>query len=408
MKLFLSWILILSEIFGLSGCSSMPVESSIPSNPTTPIVSSYNETVNKSMTSFGIDLLKNVRNKDQKSVLVSPLSVTLALSMVANGADGETLKQFESVLGDKLSINDINNTCKFISDKYENLGGTSESIIANSLWVDPKGQIKDEFIAKGQDVFNAEVRKENLSNPNIVSNLNGWVNEKTKTLIPIIIDKPFEDSTVLVLVNAIYLKNTWAREFDANDTYKREFNHLNGSKESIDFLNHHNRSFSYISGKDVEGVILPYDDEKLGFVVLMPKDLESYVSNLNVKDWNSLIKGAKTERFLSLGLPKFEQDWKDSLKEILKQMGLNSAFSPSANFSLLGNDQRGYSISDVVHATKIKVNEKGTEAAAVTMVTMDVNSAMEPQGKILVFDHPFIYGIVDLETNFPLFLGTFE
>lgn len=415
MNVLVSWItsgaLIFSQLFGLTSCSST-LNPAIPTDPTdrqTVINSSYNETVNSSMTSFGLELLKNVYNSEDDSVLISPLSVALALSMVANGADGETLQQFETLLGGNLSVKEMNETSKFLMEKYSKLGGTSKTSIANSLWIDPDGVINNDFIAKSKDVYNAEVFNQKLSDISIVKNLNNWVNEKTNKMIPTLITEPFDDTTKLLLVNALYLKNTWKQEFEANNTYNRQFVHSNGVLENVEFMHHQNKTFSYIEKDDVEGVILPYDDGKLGFVVLMPENLESFVENLDLNIWNSLIKVGKNQKFSTLGLPKFEGDWSNSLRQVLDQMGLYLAFDQMvADFGLLDDGAQRYYINDVVHAAKIKVNEKGTEASAVTMVIMTEKSAFMFEGKVLIFDQPFIYGIIDLETNFPLFLGTFE
>ena len=251
-----------------------------------------------------------------------------------------------------------------------------------------------------------------LSAPSIVDSLNGWVSDHTNQLIPAIIEEPFDEGTAALLVNALYLKNTWAQEFDPADTWARPFICGDGQAATMDFLNATATHYAYLQGEDAQGVILPYDDGKLGFFALMPDaegESAAWLDSLDGDALTALLLGAEDTLFYHLALPKFEAEWYGELKDILSDMGLDAAFDPDrADFSLLGDNPAGYYISQVIHAAKIKVNEKGTEAAAVTVVVEAGEAAPEDNGISLVFDHPFLYGIVDLETGVPLFLGTFE
>ena len=360
------------------------------------------------LTGFGVDLLRQVRTQEGKRVLISPLSAALALSMSANGARGDTLKQFEVLFGGDLEA--INAACAQLMQEYQTLGGSTQCHIANSVWADPEGQIKDEFVGKCQGIFDAQVFQADLSDKSIVKAVNGWVSDNTEKMIPSIIDKPFEKDSAALLINALYLKNTWLSKFDPNSTGKRTFTHADGKSQKIDFLNDGYTGFDYIKGDGVQGVVLPYDDGRLGFAALLPDgDLDSWLSGLTGEQLAALVTGAESAYFLGLGLPKFEQEWNGQLGDALKAMGLDRAFdSGLADFSALGDDPNGYFISQVIQSAKIAVNEDGTEAAAATIVEV-FGAGMPPEdGVRLVFDRPFLYGIVDLQTGLPLFLGTFE
>lgn len=401
----------------LSGCSNSPVLSGSGANELsagdsiTPIMQQESAAVNGVLPSFGLTLLKNTRTAEQRPVLLSPLSVALALSMAANGADGDTLAQFEAVLADSATLDELNAACaQFIAD-YQELGGSTKCAIANSIWCDPEGQVREDFIGKCQGVFHAQVFQAQLSDPAIVESLNGWVSKHTNQMIPAIIGAPFPEGTAALLVNALYLKNTWTWEFDPQDTREHPFSHGSGQTERMDFLNQHEQSFPYIQGDGVQGVVLPYDDGRLAFTALMPDgDLDPWLDGLEGDDLVQLVEDAEDTRFLRLGLPKFEAEWNGSLTDILAGMGLDAAFDPArAGFSRLGENPDGYFISQVIHAVKIEVNEKGTEAAAATVVAAPEGAMPPPPDGIrLVLDRPFLYGIVDLETGVPLFLGTFE
>lgn len=364
------------------------------------------------LTDFGISMLQAAYSEDGDSPLVSPLSVALALSMTANGADGDTLAQFEQVLAGGESLDALNAACQTLTQIYEELGGSTESSIANSLWADPDGMIREDFIGRCQGIFGAEVIEAQLSDPSIVPSLNGWVSEHTREKIPSIVSEPFDENTALLLVNALYLKNTWAVEFDPLDTTEMEFTHEDGTTEPMEFLRHFSRDFPYLETSDAQGVLLPYDDGRLAFFALMPREdveFDAWLDTLNGAALAELIQSPQEgTHFLRLSLPKFESEWNGKLNEVLASLGLELAFDDTrADFSRLGDNPNGYYVSQVIHAAKIEVNEKGTEAAAATIVADVAGAAEPPEGIRLEFDRPFLYGIVDMENGLPLFLGTF-
>ena len=374
------------------------------------------EAVNEALASFGLKLLQKTREADKQSPLVSPLSVALALSMTANGADGNTLAQFQEVLGGGVDLEELNAACaQYLSD-YQGLGGSTKCAIANSLWVDPEGQIKDDFIGQCRGIFDAQVFSAQLSEPGIVKDLNSWVSQHTNKMIPEIINQPFPEETACLLVNALYLKNSWLSEFDPLSTHTMDFHHAGGPDSQVEYLRKFDTQLSYLQGKGAQGVVLPYDDGRLAFVAILPDlypdspDLGQWLNNLEGNSLSQLIINREDALFVSFAMPKFTAEWSGSLTDILSELGLEDAFDAArADFSSLGDSPEGYYISQVIHATKIEVNEKGTEAAAATVVAAESGAAAPPQeGITLILDRPFLYGIVDLYTGVPLFLGTYE
>lgn len=379
------------------------------------------------LSDFGLELLKQARTANGKkamesemdhapfSTFISPLSVALALSMTANGAEGETLSQFQEVLGDGASIEAINVACRALTIIYRNLTFSTKCSIANSLWVDPDGQIKDDFVGKCQGIFDAQVFQGELSAPGIVKDLNGWVSEHTNKMIPSIINEPFSEDTALLLVNALYLKNQWAKEFDPRSTRQMDFHHAGGPDSQPDYLQHFDTTLSYLQCEGAQGVVLPYDDGRLAFFALLPDlypdspDLGEWLNGLDGEELSRLIDAREDAQFLRFAMPKFTAEWKGNLEDILPELGLTDAFVPgTADFSKMGSNPDGYYIDQVIHAAKIEVNEKGTEAAAATVVDASGGGAPPEEGIILVLDRPFLYGIIDLQTGVPLFLGTYE
>lgn len=369
--------------------------------------------VDQALTSFGLSLLQSAREAESGPVLLSPLSAALALSMAANGADGDTLAQFETILGGGVPLDELNAACAQLLSGYENLGGSTECLIANSLWTDPEGMIREDFIGKCRGIFDAQVFSQELSAPSVVPAVNGWVSDHTNGMIPRILSEPFNENAALLLVNALYLKNTWETEFDPNNTYLRGFYHQGSDKESMDFLNAGFVTFPYLQSETAQGTVLPYDDGRLAFFALMPEEgaeFEVWLNSLDGDTFTQILESRTDTEFLTLALPKFETEWDGQLQDILSALGLDLAFTwGEADFSLLGDNPNGYYLSQVIHAAKIEVNEQGTEAAAATVVEANSGSGAPPEtGVTLIFDQPFLYGIVDLQTGVPLFLGTFE
>lgn len=404
----------------LSGCSASAAPQPLSAQPVTiseEEMMRYDlETpaVWSALSEFGLDLLKTARQEGE-GTLLSPLSAALALSMAANGADGETLDQFREVLGDGASLEALNVSCSALMKLYGGLGGSTECSIANSLWTDPEGRMQEDFVGRCSGIFDAQVFQEDLSAPVIVPALNSWVSDHTAGMIPQIIQRPFGEDAAALMVNALYLKNTWATKFDPSDTVTRDFTRADGTAEPLDFLQHFSRSLTYLQIGSDEGVLLPYDDGRLAFFALMPRqssgvpDFERWLSSLTGEGLSALLSGREETFFLRLSLPKFEQEWSGELKDALAALGLTDAFDPDlADFSLLGDDPRGYYLSQVIHAARIEVNEEGTEAAAATVVAAASGAAPPQEGVTLIFDRPFLYGIVDLQNGVPLFLGTFE
>lgn len=360
--------------------------------------------------SFSLELLRQSRGEGENT-LVSPLSVTLALGMTANGAAQETLAEFEALFG--LSREDLNGLCaRFLAD-YSNLGGSTQATLVNSLWADPDVALANGFVLRCQDTYKAQLFQQDLQAPETVKAVNGWVSEATRGLIPSVVDR-FDDEAVLALVNAVYLKNKFQRPFETpTHDWEMDFTARDGTVTHPKGMHNGTRNEEYISAQDGQGVLLPYDDGRLGLLLMLPNEGVSLADYLALWDSSTVpsLLSSRTEALVSLTCPKFKTEWSSSLKDSLSAMGLEEAFDPGrADLSAMGSaNGNPLYIGDVIHKTAFELNEKGTEAAAVTAVMMAPAADMPPQDLIyLRFDRPFVYGIVDLETGAPLFLGTME
>lgn len=358
---------------------------------------------------FGVELLRHSR-EEGKNALLSPLSAALALGMTANGAGGDTLREFEALFG--MDADTLNSLCANMTRDYTSLGGSTEANIVNSLWCDPALTMGDLFAARCRQIYGAELFYAELQKQSTVDAVNDWVKEATRGLIPKTVEN-FPDEAVLALVNALYLKNKFQRPFEEpHSEWTMDFQNADGSVSHPRGMSNGTRNELYLAHENGQGVVLPYDDGRLGLLLMLPDEgvsLTDYLAAWDGSTIASLLEN-KQERLVSLSVPKYELEWDGSLAQPLQAMGLTGAFDvDKADFTAMGTADGPLYIGDVIHKTVLKVNEEGTEAAAVTAVMMDCGAAMPPDDLVVLrFDRPFVCGIVDLENGAPLFLGTVE
>lgn len=360
---------------------------------------------------FALDLLRAGR-KEGENVLMSPLSVTLALGMTAMGAEGNTAAEFQRVFG--MDQETLGGYCMALMKDYGDLGGSSETNLVNSLWCDPDLALNDAFVNTCEKKFDAELFHADLQSPDTVEEVNGWVKEATRGMIPQVVDE-FDDSAVLALINAVYFKNQFLHPFITPVwEWFIDFHNADGTVSSPQGMSNGERDEVYLSHENGQGVVLPYDDGKLGLLLMLPNEgvsLTDYLSTWDGQTVDGLLDG-QTERLVALSVPKFKAEWDGELRDMLVALGLEDAFDPGkADFTAMGSCENGpLYIGQVIHKTAFEVNEKGTEAAAVTVVEVPCGGIPEMPDDLIVlrFDRPFVYGIVDLETGAPLFLGTME
>lgn len=368
-----------------------------------------------SLAKFGVELLKANR-EEGKNALLSPLSVGLALGMTVNGAQGDTLAELESALG--LPLDEWNAQCAAMLKDYGELGGSSETNLVNSLWCDDSFTLRDEFTARCMDIYAAQLFERDLQDPATAQAVNDWVKEATHGLIPSVVDR-FPDAAVLALVNAIYFKNAFKYPFVApieGMEWTMDFFQADGERREPQGMSNGIREESYISYGDGQGVVLPYDDGRLGLLLMLPNEgvtLTDYLASWDGATLQALLDAQRTAE-VYLTMPKFKAEWSGDLVSSLQTMGLTAPFDPDrADLSAMGSNAAGdpLYIGQILHKTAFEVNEKGTEAAAVTVEMLYSGSAMIPEPEPYIelrLERPFVYAIVDLQTAAPLFLGTVE
>lgn len=348
--------------------------------------------------SFAAELFKDNYSKG-KTTLVSPLSVLTALALVQNGAQGDTLAQLEQALGglDRDTLNAYMRAyCDFMTE-------SEELKIANSVWTDSSAEAKRAFLQKAVDSYSAQLFSAPLSDPKTVESINSWVKKNTDGMIPKIIEKA-DRYAVMMLVNAIAFDAKWETPYKRSDIEKLEFTSYSGSKKKTDFMC--STENVYLKDGGTVGFMKPYKNGRFAFAALLPDEntgIDDYVASLSGDKLMKIFSSAKRGNEVNVKMPKFRAEYSAQLIDTLKKMGVKDAFdSKTADFSSLIENRDAY-IATVVHKTFIEVDENGTRAAASTLVGADTMSLMEPYSVFL--NRPFVYMIVDTETNLPLFIG---
>jgi len=358
---------------------------------------------------FGLAVLKEIYSKEGNlNIFISPSSISLALSMVYNGANGETQKAMEQTLELKgMTVEQVDNASLQLMNLLKNPDPKVEISIANSIWARKGVVFNPDFLAVNQKYYQARVESLDFNQDSAVETINQWVFDSTRGKIPSIVGKPIPQDLVMFLINAIYFKGTWTYEFSKDLTLERDFFPAENSPLKVPMMEQQRKDFLYLENNLFQAVSLPYGENKrLRMLILLPKeDLAGFLEKLNLENWDKWRRGLE-EKEGTLILPKFKIEYEKELKETLSALGMEIVFdSFRADFSKLAENTY---ISFVKHKTYVDVNEEGTEAAAVTSVGV-FEGALPNQQEIKTFymevNRPFFFAIEDRETQEVLFMG---
>ncbi len=372
-------------------------------NQVRPLTTSEQKLVSSSEI-FGLNLFNSVNNYEgDKNIFISPLSVSMALGMTLNGANGSTYDSMKSVLElNGLTQQEINESYKSLISLLTSIDPKVIFTIANSIWYKNTYSFEQEFLNQNKDYFNAEVSPLDFSDPNSVNTINNWVDQNTNGKITEIIEEIPLDM-VMYLINAIYFKGDWKYQFDKNNTHDDFFNTSSGSQVNCKMMQQQ-KGLSYYSNNLFQAVDLPYGDSTFFMTIFLPKEgveLNSLINNLSSANWQSWLNNFHSTEGTIL-MPKFELEYKIKMNDVLTSLGMGIAFSGKADFTNMFKPGNLF-ISEVMHKTYIKIDEEGTEAAAVTSVGVWVNSVSP--GFFMKVDRPFFFVIRERNSNSILFMG---
>lgn len=400
----LSSLMLLSLIVGQFSCqSNNEAQKKAPLPDADPIVlkTQYVEKVKQDNT-FAFDLLKTtLEYESEPNVFISPLSVSMALSMTLNGAKEETFNEMRDALRiNGYSLEEINDYNKTMREALLKIDSSTQINIANSIWSKLGFSFEPLFLQSNKDYYAAEVSEKDFSDPNTLKIINQWCSDQTNGKIPEILDQIPSDA-IMYLINAVYFKGIWTSQFEKSQTKDLPFYAENGKQESVPTMRQVN-TFNYTTDDNGAYIELPYGNKAFSMVVMLPhegKTTQDIVDNIN---WNKL---DFIPSYVNLELPRFKAAYKYELqKQILPEMGMQQAFTPEADFSGISKGS-GIRISRVIHKTYVDVNEEGTEAAAVTAVEVELTAVPNPSPIDFIVNKPFVFVIRENSTGVILFAG---
>lgn len=392
--------LILSLILFLTGCGvSIP-----PDFGSAEFKKDDYKMITEANNRFAFDLLNELtKNKNTSNTFFSPFSIHSALSMTNNGAAGGTQKEMAEVLHvNGYGQDDINRA--YASFLSHTLGREYNATlnIANSIWLKDGYPFLEDFVTKSEDYYLAKVTEMDFSDPKTDDEINQWVNQKTNGKIEKMIEN-IEPNTVAYLLNAIYFYGKWEHSFDEKRTLDDMFYETKGQPKQLPFMRQTNE-FKYFEDGLIQAIDLPYKNNEVSMIVMLPKEeipLADFYQQLSFELWTNWLSQFNKQQ-VSITFPKFKLEYSTNLNDPLINLGMPSAFSDNADFSKMVKNG-GVCIDEVLHKSYLEVNEKGTEAAAVTSVEM--KEAASPIMNIMNVDRPFFFVIQDNESGIILFMG---
>ena len=354
---------------------------------------------------FAFDLLRQVAASESGNLFLSPLSASMALGMAASGAGGETFTQMREMLGfGALSREEMGAGYRGLLDLLRNLDPRVEFEVGNSLWFRQGFPVKPSYLSFVGSAFDATARTLDFDDPSAPGVINAWVAERTRNRIPTIVEPPIDPGTVAFLINAIYFKGDWRDGFDPAGTRTGPFSGVSGTG-SVPLMRQ-DGEFAYAEAADHQVVELPYGGEAFAMTLVLPDegvDPGTFVQGLDSAWWRTTTERLRTAEG-TVVLPRFRMEYKRSLVDDLKALGMTDAFDGfRADFTGIADAPPRLVITDVLQKTFVAVDEVGTEAAAVTSVEVGVTSA--PVRFLFQADRPFLFILRERLSGTVLFVG---
>ena len=325
--------------------------------------------------------------------------------MALQGAQGATASEIQETLElQGFSIQEINDAYKVMLQTLPALDNQVKLRIANSIWYRQGFAVKPPFLEANNQYYLSEVFSVDCRSPNAIPAINGWVNQKTDGLIPNILEQ-IPDNAVMYILNAIYFKGDWTHQFKEELTAEAPFYKINNGQTTVDMMQFgETKKLPLYTTDNYYVVDLPYGDSVFSMTLLVPRGnftVADMVAQLDASTWQQMLANLEVQE-MELKMPTFEMKWEKTLNSVLKDLGIQEAFIPGgANFN--GIADADLYIDEVKHKAFIKVDEKGSKAAAVTSIGIGVTSV--PVYPVIVLDKPFLFAIRENQAGNILFLG---
>lgn len=393
----------------LTSCSEdEPVAPNIKYNPGTVKLTAAQQAQVENSNEFAWKFFKEVSKGEQEDVFVSPLSVTYALGMLVNGAVGDTQKEIlEGLEFRSGKVDDVNSLCHQLMIESPKLDKSTKVSIANAVVANKNKPLQPDFKNVVEKQYQALVTNQDFSSPATLSFINQWASDHTQGMVPKILERINPDG-VSYLLNALYFKGIWYRQFDKKHTKKEAFTKADGTKSQVQMM-HQKEQFLIGENDMYQTVVLPYGNGSYEMIVVLPREgkkLSDVLVAMNGKQWKDNLKNTYSSE-VDLKLPRFTSVYNRELNDVLKLLGMNAMFDPSkANLTKMSAVSSF--VSMVLQKAKIEVDEEGSKAAAVTVVETLTTAA--PPSRPIMFhaNRPFMYAIAEHSTGTIFFMGTYQ
>ena len=357
---------------------------------------------------FGVDLFAQTAAEEDDNLMLSPLSASVALTMLLNGTDGETYAQIRDMLGyaESADLAEINASYQSLSDQLLAADPKVQFTLANAVFSRQGFPFRDSFLHSMRDGFGARVEALDFTSPSALSTINGWASDNTNGRVPRVLNELSPD-LVMLLMNALYFKGDWTEQFEEANTASADFHLAGGETVQVPTMNGTIPALT-ASGDGYTALELPYGRRNFSMVVLLPDanapgGLAEFAGVLRDGLWadaTAQLDAQSQWREVAVRLPRFRFSYETLLNSHLQALGMRDAFTGAADLSRMSDNAR-LLVSFVKQNTFVEVNEEGTEAAAVTTVGVEVTSA----GPSFAADRPFVFAIRERTTNTLLFIG---
>lgn len=361
--------------------------------------------------SFAFSLYNKTMGMNSR--VVSPLSVTYLMSMLANGADGETQQQILATLGwagegiQQPSLQDINDYSRMLIEKTERLDKAVTVEIANYVAVNKEFKLNSKFQKSVERDYKAGVESLNFTSPSTLKRINDWCNDRTHGMIPSIINE-LDPDAVSYLMNAIYFNGTWKDKFSKEETKQEMFRGYTRDIQYVDMMHRHGEYF-YADGDGYSAVSIPYGNGAFRMTVILPSEgsfLRDVMASMDGGKFQALQRSMEKCN-VDLKIPRFTTEVDLPLNDIISALGAPLIFSSQADFSQFARGD--FYVSKMFQKAKIEVSEEGTKAAAVTAAIMMMSAVRPEKMRNVVFhaDSPFAYIISENSTGSIYFMGQY-
>ena len=343
--------------------------------------------------------------QEDKSQILSPLSITYALGMLNNGATGKTQQEINETLGfGDAGADAINAFCKKMLDGAPLLDKETKILIGNTIYTNKGYTLKPNFVKKAKEYYEAEPESRDFHDGKTLGVINQWASDHTNKMITKVLDEDtFNPNAISYLLNAIYFKGMWKEKFDKKNTKEELFN----GKEKV-MMMWQNKKLQYNDNDIYQSVKLPYGNGTYVMTVMLPhedKTVKDILDSLNSKNWSE--NNFRMRKCLvDLKLPRFETSTDMKLNRIMQTLGISKAFSNEAEFNNFCD--KSFYIGLIKQVAKIKLDEEGTEAAAVTVIgTKTASVPREPERVEFHANRTFLYVISEQSTGAIFFIGKY-